>query len=218
MSMADQDLSEKEIRSVQAYRQKGKISAYRKIGVRVNQAVGDASYGHRGLSALSKQLGEGFSPEALQHCRRLARYWTREDAADADRAGVSLNKAIALLALDGLADRYPQRAGDLKTLRRSLVKQFGAREIDAAKMLAEAAEAKLKVLRGSDSGARRKSLFDGAKVLGTLLTQAKKRLEQDRALMPKACRPHASNLARQAEKLKVDFAALYAISLKEPPP
>jgi len=47
----------------------------------VNQAVGDASYGHRGLSALSKQLGEGFSPEALQHCRGLARHWSREDAA-----------------------------------------------------------------------------------------------------------------------------------------
>ena len=122
------------------------------------------------------------------------------------------------MALDGLAARYPERAGDLKALRRSLISQYGAGKTDADEMLAAAAQAKLKVLRGSDSGARRKSLFDGAKVLGTLLTQAKKRLEQDRALMPKACRPHASNLARQAEKLKVDFAALYAISLKEPPP
>ncbi len=214
--MADQDLSEKEIRSVQAYRQKGKISAYRKIGVRVNQAVGDASYGHRGLSALSKQLGEGFSPEALQHCRRLARHWTREDAADADRAGVSLNRAIALLALDGLADRYPQRAGDLKTLRRSLVKQFGAREIDADEMLAEAAKAKLKVLRGSESGARRKSLFDGAKAVGTLLAQAVNRVKQDRALMPASSRSDASELAQQAEKLKDAVEALYAAAVKEP--
>ena len=216
--MPDMDLSEKDVRGLQAYRREGIIRAYRQIGKRVNQAVGGASYGHRGLSALSKQLGDGFSPEALQHYRRLARHWTREDAADADRAGLSLNRAIALLALDGLAARYPERAGDLKELRRSLVKQFGAREIDADEMLAEAAKAKRKALRGSDSGARRKSLFDGAKVLGTLLTQAKKRLEQDRALMPKAFRPHASNLARQAEKLKVDFVALYAISLKEPPP
>jgi len=207
--MADQDLSEKEISSLQAYRQKGTIGAYRKIGKWVNRAVSDSSYGHRGLSALSKQLGEGFSPEALQHYRRLARHWTKEDAAEADRAGVSLSRVIALLALDGMADRYPQRAGDLKALRRSLVRRFGAREIDADKMLATAARAKLKVLRGSDSGAQRKCLFDGAKALGTLLTQAIRRLEQDRALMPPKCRSDASKLARQAEKLKVEIAALY---------
>ena len=120
------------------------------------------------------------------------------------------------MALDGLAARYPERAGDLKTLRRSLVKQFGAREIDAAKMLAEAAKAKLKVLRGSDSGARRKSLFDGAKALSTLLTQAIRRLEQDRALMPPKCRSDASKLARQAEKLKDAVEVLYAAAVKEP--
>jgi len=38
------------------------------------------------------------------------------------------------------------------------------------------------VLRGSDSGARRKSLFNGAKALGMLLAQAVRRLEQDQAL------------------------------------
>jgi len=164
---------------------------------------------NRTLSALSKQLGDGFSPEALQHYRRLARHWTKEDAAEADRAGVSLSRAIALLALDGMADRYPQRAGDLKALRRSLVRRFGSKEIDADQMLAEAAKAKLKVLRGSESGARRKSLFDGAKALSTLLTQAIRRLEQDRALMPKACRPEASRLVDQAKKLKTEVAALY---------
>jgi len=122
------------------------------------------------------------------------------------------------LALDGLAARYPERAGDLKTLRRSLVKQFGAREIDAAKMLAEAAKAKLKVLRGSESGARRKSLFDGAKAVGTLLAQAVNRVKQDRALMPASSRSDASELAQQAEKLKDAVEALYAAAVKEPPP
>jgi len=127
-----------------------------------------------------------------------------------------LNKAIALLALDGLADRYPQRAGDLKELRRSLISHYGAGKIDAVEMLAAAAKAKLKVLRGSDSGARRKSLFDGAKALSTLLTQAIRRLEQDRALMPPKCRSDASKLARQAEKLKDAVEVLYAAAVKEP--
>ena len=79
--MADQDLSEKEIRSLRAYRQEGTIRAYRQIGKRVNQAVGEASYGHRGLSALDKRAaGRGLQPggtpalsragAALDRCRR----------------------------------------------------------------------------------------------------------------------------------------------------
>jgi len=128
----------------------------------------------------------------------------------AGRSGVSLNRTIALLALDGLAARYPERVGDLKELRRSLISQYGDGKIDADEMLAEAAKAKLKVLLGSESGARRKSLFDGAKAVGTLLAQAVNRVKQDRALMPASCRSDASELAQQAEKLKVEIATLYA--------
>jgi len=94
-------------------------------------------------------------------------------------------------------------------LRRDLISQYGAGKINADQMLAEAAKAKLKVLRGSESGARRKSLFDGAKAVGTLLAQAVNRVKQDRALMPASSRSDASKLARQAEKLKVEIAALY---------
>jgi len=102
-------------------------------------------------------------------------------------------------------------------LRRDLISQYGAGKINADQMLAEAAKAKLKVLRGSESGARRKSLFDGAKALSTLLAQAIRRLEQDRALMPASSRSDASKLARQAEKLKGAVEALYAAAVKEPP-
>ena len=102
-------------------------------------------------------------------------------------------------------------------MRRDLISQYGAGKINADQMLAEAAKAKLKVLRGSESGARRKSLFDGAKALSTLLAQAIRRLEQDRALMPASSRSDASILARQAEKLKGAVEALYAAAVKEPP-
>lgn len=175
----------------------------------MNKAMDEENTRFAQIVRMARLLGGEEKVSLLQQACRLARYWTKDETRVASSAGLSIRRSIALMALDGLAERY-SKSGDVRTARRI--------RADRRRLMSKGA--KLTVLdlhaaksRYASSGRRRKRVSDSQRFILSQLEKVKSRLLADVTLAGNSSGSAIRRLAFDLDRLVERVERRYALIL-----
>lgn len=199
---AGRPLTTAEIRRCRAALARRSLPAYWDVGHVLLTAMGGerAPYSAGWLETEAGRIEDRLTSDIVRHYVRLARYWSRQEVARAEAAGLGFRAVQVLAALDtkGKTD-----------LRRRLVAAFCRGKLDRSALLRRARDAKAGSADRLKPGPRLRALLDVRRAVDGRLSQALARLEVDPGLWPRAVRAKERRLKARVKQARQELAEVY---------
>ena len=204
------DLDYYEILRIKRYLRSRSIFNYWRAGEILLNVQGIRK-GNGWFKRYAQQLGGSVS--TLEHCKRLAMYWTNSDVKLAKQLGLSWRHIIRLIALDGIAARANETERSLIIKeRQDLMLQFRKDKLSEWQNKLTSA-LKRRVLINGARGPKRRALGNGNDYISNHLAQAVNRLNELRLFVPEHCRGDWDKLALNLELQRAEIAEVIRVML-----